>query len=87
MMKNKIMRVIIHPHHEFPAIINYCGPVAPGQHSGKEPGYLYILFLRKCVWYADGVFFNKRRLIVKFDLAIKKNFYALNIFHCPDMGG
>ena len=71
-VEDKIMRVVIHPLHEFAAVVDDGGTVAPGKHGGKEPCYLYILLLSEGMGYGYGVFFNKGGLIVEGGFCIEE---------------
>jgi hypothetical protein len=74
MLQAKLVWLIIHEHHQFPRLLNDSSAVAPGKNGGKETGNFNILHPGKQMWYADGIAFNKKRLIIGINLFIEKFF-------------
>ena len=64
MVEDEVVRLVVHPAHEFSAVVDDGSTVAPGENSSEQPGYFYILFFGKGVGDANGVFFYKRGLVV-----------------------
>ena len=75
---NKIMRSIVHTCKQVVAFVNDDGAVTPCKNGCKERSYFNVLELSKPVRNADGVVFNKCRLVVLLDLTVKKIFKVVS---------
>lgn len=74
MVKDELMRVIVHHGHEFTALANDGNALAPRKHRREETGNLNILFFLECMWNTDGIICNKSRLIVISCLFVEEYF-------------
>jgi hypothetical protein len=79
MVQDEIIRLVIHPIHQFFAVVDDGGAIAPREDCGKEPGYFPVLLQCEHMRYAHGVFFYKRGLVVQTQFFIEQLFYGCHI--------
>ena len=73
-MKDEIMRSILHKLHQLRATVDDGSAVAPGKGSCEEPGDLNIQLFGEAVRDGDGISGNELRLVVLFDFLVEEVF-------------
>ena len=74
MVHYELMRIVLHPQHQFRALTNDGNTLTPCQHRCKKSRNLHILLSGKAVRYAYRIVFDKGRAVEVIRLFVQKRF-------------
>src|SRR5690349_21652630 len=83
-MNTELVRLIIHPLHEFCGFCNNRSAVTPGEYRSKKTCYFYVLGLIKTMGHGYWIKRNKTRLVEFLCFCVKeltKFFTCHRVFH------